>query len=123
MTPTEIIKADAARNGVSPTKVILSIKPDLKAGRSTLMQVGDSVLVVKMIAPYTAELHLFTVEPVRTLIQSIKEFVNKLNESGVRTVYGNADNEGIFQILTAAGVKIQQSDVDGYNWKADVWAQ
>lgn len=123
MTPTEIIKADSERNGVSPTKVIMSIKPDLKAGKSTLIQVGDSVLVMKMIAPYTAELHLFTVEPVRQLIQSIRELVNKVSESGVKTVYGNADNEVIFQILAAAGVKIKQSDVDGYNWKADVWEQ
>lgn len=123
MTPTEIIKADAARNGVSPTKVISSMKPDLKAGRSTLIQVDNSVLIVKMIAPYTAELHLFTVEPVRKLIQSIKELVNKVSESGIRTVYGNADNEGIFQILTSAGVKIKESDIEGYNWRADVWEQ
>lgn len=123
MTPTEIIKADAARNGVSPTKVISSMKPDLKAGRSTLIQVDDSVLIVKMIAPYTAELHLFTVEPVRKLIQSIRELVNKVSESGIRTVYGNADNEGIFQILTSAGVKIKESDIEGYNWRADVWDQ
>jgi Icc-related predicted phosphoesterase len=123
MTPTEIIKADAARNGVSPTKVISSMKPDLKAGRSTLIQVDDSVLIVKMIAPYTAELHLFTVEPVRKLIQSIRELVNKVSESGIRTVYGNADNEGIFQILISAGVKIKESDIEGYNWRADVWEQ
>lgn len=123
MTPTEIIKADAARNGVSPTKVISSMKPDLKDGRSTLIQVDDSVLILKMIAPYTAELHLFTVEPVRKLIQSIKELVNKVSESGIRTVYGNADNEGIFQILTSAGVKIKESDIEGYNWRADVWEQ
>lgn len=123
MTPTEIIKADAARNGVSPTKVISSMKPDLKAGRSTLIQVDNSVLIVKMIAPYTAELHLFTVEPVRKLIQSIRELVNKVSESGIRTVYGNADNEGIFQILTSAGVKIKESDIEGYNWRADVWEQ
>lgn len=123
MTPTEIIKADAVRNGVSPTKVISSMKPDLKAGRSTLIQVDDSVLIVKMIAPYTAELHLFTVEPVRKLIQSIRELVNKVSESGIRTVYGNADNEGIFQILTSAGVKIKESDIEGYNWRADVWEQ
>lgn len=123
MTPTEIIKADAARNGVSPTKVITAIKPDLKSGLSTLIQVGDSVLVLKMIAPYTAELHLFTVEPVNKLIQSIKELVRKVAESGIKTVYGNADNEGIFKILQAAGVKIKESDIDGYNWKAETWEQ
>lgn len=123
MTPTEIIKADAERNGVSPSRVIASIKPDLKAGRSTLIQVGDSVLVIKMIAPFIAELHLFTVEPVIKLIKSIKELVRKVAESGIKTVYGNADNEGIFKILQAAGVNIKESDVEGYNWKAETWEQ
>ena len=80
MTPTEIIKLDAERNGVSPTKVISYIKPDLKNGNATLFQVGDSVLVMKMIAPFIAEPHLFTIEPVRKLIESIKELVQKVDE-------------------------------------------
>lgn len=123
MTPTEIIKADAQRNGVSPTKVISYIKPDLQSGKATLFQVGNSVLVMKMIAPFTAELHLFTVEPVRTLIESIKQLVQEVTDSGVHTVYGDADNEGILQILKTAGVKIKPSDLDQYNWRADVWEQ
>ena len=123
MTPTEIITADAQRNGVDPRLVLGSIKPDLVSKKATLIQSGDSVLVVKMISKGIAELHLFTVEPIRTLIESIKEFISQIKQSGIKTVYGNADNEMILKILESAGVPVMESDREGYNWKADVWAQ
>jgi hypothetical protein len=123
MTPTEIITADAQRNGVDPRLVLGSIKPDLVSKKATLIQSGDSVLVVKMISKDVAELHLFTVEPIRTLIESIKEFISQIKQSGIEIVYGNADNEMILKILESAGVLVTESDREGYNWKANVWAQ
>jgi hypothetical protein len=76
-----------------------------------------------MISKDVAELHLFTVEPIRTLIESIKEFISQIKQSGIEIVYGNADNEMILKILESAGVLVTESDREGYNWKANVWAQ
>jgi hypothetical protein len=38
----------------------------------------------------------------------------------VRRVYGKADNQEILQLLSKLGADIQEPDLDGYNWMAEV---
>jgi Icc-related predicted phosphoesterase len=123
MTPSEIITADAQRNGVNPNSVITKMEKLLKSKKAIMLQHGDSVLIIRKFGDGLAELHIFTTDTPREIINAIKTFISKIKKSDIQTVYGNADNNQIIRVLKSLGVIVQNSDIDGYNWKADVWAQ
>lgn len=120
MKPTEIITADAERNGVNPTPILNKLLKNLKNKDAILMQSGNSVLVVRKIEKGIAELHLYTVDEPMAMIRALREFIRKIRRSDLDAVYGNADNPQIIQVLQALGVEVMDSDLSGYNWKAFV---
>ena len=118
MKASEIIKQDAVRNGVDPAVLFKAIKQQVEAGSAVLLQQNDSVLLLKEIAPRTAEVHLFTVEKMTKLMSSLKKLLEKLQQSNIDTIYGKADNPEIIRLMEIAGVPVEESDNPQYNWKA-----
>jgi uncharacterized protein related to proFAR isomerase len=118
MKPSEIITADAKRNGVNPAPILNKLGRSLKEKNAILMQSGNSVLIVQKIDKGIAELHLYTVDDRAALIRALREFIAKIRSSDLDAVYGNADNPQIIQMLKALGVEVIDSDLPEYNWKA-----
>lgn len=123
MKPTEIITADAVRNGIDPEVLLNKFRRSLSGKQSIMLQSGDSVLIIRIFAPGMAELHLFTTEKPMALIKSIRYFIQQIKNSDIEVVYGQADNPQIIDLLRSAGVNVVNSDIPTYNWKAEVWAQ
>lgn len=123
MKPSEIIRKDAIRNKVDPDRLLASISKQLNDKNAIMLQAGDSVLILKKIGKGKVELHLFTVESPKTLMRSLKAFIDKIVGSGIEYVYGRADNKEILRMLKMLGVEIEESDMEPYNWKAEVWEQ
>jgi predicted peroxiredoxin len=123
MKPSEIIRKDAIRNRVDPDRLLASISKQLSDKNAIMLQSGDSVLILKKIGEGKVELHLFTVESAKTLMRSLKDFIDKIVGSGIKYVYGRADNKEILRMLKILGVNVEESDMKPYNWKAEVWEQ
>jgi hypothetical protein len=123
MKPSEIIRKDAIRNKVDPDRLLASISKQLSEKTAIMLQSGDSVLILKKIGKGKVELHLFTVESPKALMRSLKSFIDKIVGSGIEYVYGRADNKEILRMLEILGVKVEESDMKPYNWKAEVWEQ
>ena len=118
MKPTEIITADAKRNGVNPAPILNKLGRLLNNKEAIMLQSRNSVLIVQKIGKGIAELHLYTTDNQMGLVRALREFIKKIRSSGLDAVYGKADNPQIIQMLKALDVEVIDSDLPEYNWKA-----
>lgn len=120
MTPSEIITHDIQSHGHNPEPVLRWIHAHVKQHDAILMQHGDSVLLLKKIAPHQVDLHLFTQDKPIALMGAIKDFYERIKKSDIRRMYGKADNPQIVKMMKMAGVNAVDSDKPQFNWMADV---
>ena len=118
MTPTQIVTAQAVKNGTDPKKVLKAMKKDVSNGHGLILHTNNSVLFVHHIGNNDAELHLFSQDSPLQLMQSLREFVKHIRNSHLHAVYGPANNKSIVQFLKKAGVDVQPSDKPHYTWMA-----
>jgi len=118
MKPSEIIAADAQKTGVDPNKALSFVGSAIQNKTGLLLQKNNSVLLLQAISNDSASVHLFTVDQPMTLVKSLKYFVDKINESDLRAVYGTTENPKFLDLLVNFGLKIQESDNPKYNWMA-----
>ena len=120
MTPAEIITADAQQRGIDPQKVLGAIQKVLENKSGRILYTKNTVLFVRMISDQNGELHLFTEDSPIVIARAVPKFWDALKSMGVRRVYGEADNQEIIQLLQRLGANVQTSDIEGYNWMAEV---
>jgi hypothetical protein len=85
---------------------------------ASILQHGDTVLVVIKIDPYDVEVHLYTQDKPMAIVKSVKHFMEEIKASHIKRVYGKADNQNIVSLMKTVGVKIRNSDRPQYNWMA-----
>jgi hypothetical protein len=120
MKASEIILADAQKRGVDGTKALGLISNAVKQKKAVLMQEGNSVLILTKIGDAAAETHLVTQESPIALARSLAAFMKRITDLGIRTIYGEADNQQIIELLKRVGFNVVASDLPKYNWKADL---
>ena len=118
MKASEIIRQDAEQHGVDPDRVLTFIGERVENGQASILQNGDSVLLLTKIGSGDVELHLYTLEQPMALMKSLKHFISIIERTPIRRVYGKADNPGIIKMLESIGVDVQESDRPEYNWMA-----
>lgn len=116
MKPSEIITKDLEARGEDPQPVLKAIQQVVNAKAGVLLSTDTSVLYLKKIEEI-AESHLFTQAGALTLARDLKYFDNKLSELGVPAVYGQATNPQIIELMKKAGIAVEDSDLEQYNWK------
>jgi hypothetical protein len=118
MTPTEIVRQDAIREDYDADIVLRKMSKLLSAKGALLLQSNNSLLLLIGLPDNDAELHLYTADSPLTLAKSLKEFVQKIRDSEVETVYGSAEIPQTLELLKRLGVDVQPSDKKGYYWMA-----
>lgn len=118
MTPSEIIRKDAAREDYNPDIVIRKIQKIVESKGAVLLQENDSLLLLIGLPDNDAELHLYTADSPLTLAKSLRGFVQKIRDSEIETVYGSAEIPQTLELLKRLGVDVQPSDKEGYYWMA-----
>lgn len=116
MTPSEIISKDSLKRNINPEQTLRKVALLMQGGHATLLQSGNTVLLVVRFSPDAAELHLFTEDAPLSLVASLRNFIQAIRKTNLRAVYGRADNEAILSILRRAKVNIEESDLPQYNW-------
>lgn len=120
MNADEIILQEAQEAGVNGRALLQGIKKDLAAGNSQVLRAGNSVLVLKRIGNGAALLHLFTTDNGIGVARAVQDFIQKIRQSDIKVVYGQAENQQILKLLGMLGVNVQESDLPEYNWRAEV---
>ena len=111
MTPSQIITADAERNGVDPRRVLSYVAKIVQSGQGTVTQAGNSILLITSIGDGAVELHLYTVDTPLALAKNLRHFIDVIKQSKARRVYGKSDNQGILEMLRRLGVNVEESDM------------
>ena len=120
MTPSEIITQEAQSHGKDPKILMHWINEHVRAHNAILLQHGDSVMMLKKIAPHQVELHLFTQDKPIALVGAVKDFYERIKKSGVRRVYGKADDPQVLKLAKIGGFNVVNSDRPQFNWMANV---
>ena len=120
MTPTEIISADIQAHGKDPQADLNAINAAVQAKKGFIMQSGNTVLFLLMIAPDAAELHLYTQDRPIAVGKALKEFIDGIRQSGIKVVYGSEEPTQTLQLLGNLDVQVEPSDNPKYKWMARV---
>jgi hypothetical protein len=126
MTPSEIITAEAKKYGGNADIMLRKINKLVSSKAAILLQNNDSVLLLINIAKGVVELHLFTMDPPKKVIEALKYFVSKIRASDIKIVYGkgnvaqNPELQKTLQALKSIGVDVQKSNLPRYDWMAPV---
>lgn len=120
MTPSEIIAADARHRNLEPHKVLSVVAQIVGKKVGTILQDGDTVVLLQLLDDSAAQVHLFTVDTPLRLAKALLRIYKTLLQSQLKTLYGKADNPEILDLLRQIGVKVQDSDRPEFNWMAPI---
>jgi hypothetical protein len=118
MTPTEVISADIQAHGKDPQADLQAINAAVAAKKGFIMQSGNTVLFILMIAPDAAELHLYTQDRPIAVGKALQEFIPSIRKSGIKVVYGSEEPQQVLSLLKFLDVNVEPSDNPKYKWMA-----
>ena len=118
MTPSEIISSNIT--DADPNQVLQALAQAVKAKKAIILQEGNSVLTVFNLGGGNAEVHLFSKDSPIKLAKAVLFFVKKLEEAGVKKVYGIEPPTQILQLLKNLNIQVQDSDNPKFKWMAKV---
>ena len=121
MKASQIIKADYERLGKDPVKPLAALTKLIQSKGAILLQEGDTVLVLINIGDKAVELHIFTQESPIRVAKAMIQFIKKIRNTDLETVYGSDVQEQTLDLLSKLDVEVMPSDNPKYKWMAKVW--
>ena len=126
MTPSEIIKQEAQKIGYNADEMLGKISKLVNSKAGILLQKNDSLLLLIGIGKGVAEVHIFTIDPPAKIADSLRYFIQKVKDSGLKKIYGSTNNgqeerlQKTLNLLDKMGVNIEKSNMPRYYWMAKV---
>jgi hypothetical protein len=114
MGPVEIIRQSAGKEmppGSDVEKVIQQVAALVKKKAIQLLQIGQTVLLLKPLPDGAVEFHTFTVEPPQELVQRYKAGSNSLKQMGFKKAISYADSPAFAKIAQGTGLPVKTSQV------------
>ena len=99
MNPREIITADIQAHGKDPAPDLQAIAKAVKAKKGFILQSGNTVLFVLMIAPKAAELHLYSQDRAIAIGKALMKFIQDIRKTGLEVVYGSEEPQQTLSLL------------------------
>jgi hypothetical protein len=120
MKPTEIISAEFQKMGQDPTRMLKALSVSVKNKLSLIFQENDTVMVLRLIEPQKAEMSLASVDGDLKLAKSLRKFLEKIQGSNIKFVYGSDEDKKSLSIMKSVGWPLQKSDNPKYEWMARI---
>jgi hypothetical protein len=120
MKPSQIIAADLEKSHQNPHEAMRAIAALTKHGTGILLHENNSVIFVVHIGTKSVEIHIFTQDKPFTFMRSLREFINKIRDSGVKNIYGFNETKETLNLFKKYGVKIKESDKPKYQWMGEL---
>ena len=108
----EIIRQDAQRNGLNPQTILETIAK-LKITNKNIQtaRIGNTVFLIMRTPPSTAEVHTFTMDNPRVMVENFKGLAKFLKKAGIKQGFTYSDQPIFKQLVERSGmpVKITQT--------------
>lgn len=112
MYPQDVVW-NASRREVPPNmskeRFLAGFAKFLKDTNSKLLQIGNTVLVLKSIGPGQAEIDLYTVEPINVLPARFKAGAKAAKEMGYKHIVAFVDSDALMQMVPKLGLNLKVS--------------
>lgn len=107
--PIEIIRASAQKEqpGTDPEMLVRQIGTLVQRKAIQLLQIGNTVFMVRTVSPGTAEFHTFTIEPPEMLVDRYKAGKNSLKQMGYRKAISYAQSPAFSKIAQQTGLPVK----------------
>jgi hypothetical protein len=120
MTPSEVISAEAIKNGFDPTILNSVIQTMLLKRTAIMMFANSTVLLLISMGNGNFAAKFITQDAPLTFADSLKKFVGQIKKvRNIISVYGDNKEEGIIKMLQKMGVKVNNAGKEGYNWEVN----
>lgn len=121
MTPEEIIKNDPEIQATGKMQEFLQgLAKLIKARQVTMLRHMDILCIVINAGKNKAQVMVVGQADTNTLMTAVREFLQKIKNSGINTIYGFTDSPEDLKLFKAVGLHAEQSDNPKFDWMARV---
>mgnify|MGYP003338246804 FL=1 len=113
MGPVEIIQQSAAKEGANPQQLIAQLGALIQRKAVQLLQLGDTVLLLRPQPNGVVELHTFTIESPEKLIARYKAAANSLKQMGFKKAVTSASSPAFVRIAQSTGLPVRVTQAPG----------
>jgi hypothetical protein len=113
MGPVEIIQRSAAKEGANAQQLIAQLGALIQRKVVQLLQLGDTVFLLRPQPNGVVEFHTFTVEDPQKLIARYKAGVNSLKQMGFKKATTYAQSPAFVRIAKSTGLPIRIGQTTG----------
>jgi len=106
-----IIRKDAIKQGLNPDEILVKVNKLKQNPRVELVQFGNTVFLLQLVAPFTVEVHIFTSDNMMGVLQNYQKLADALKAQGIKKGYTYSDEPMFKKIVERSGmpVKITQT--------------
>lgn len=107
--PIEIIRASAQKEqpGTDPEMMVRQIGTLVQRKAVQLLQIANTVFLVRTVGPGLAEFHTFTIEPPEALVERYKAGRNSLKQMGYKKAVSYAQSPAFAKIAEQTGLPVK----------------
>jgi hypothetical protein len=119
MKASQIIQSEYKKLGKDPIKYLQGLDKLAQMKDAQILQDGNTVLVLIRLGNNKVQADLFTQDNPLEITKAINEFIKKLKESGVTTMYGLEQSQ-LTQMLQYLNINVEPSNNSKYQWMAQL---
>ena len=113
MQPIDVIRQSAMKEGANPEKLIPQLAALIQRKAVQLLQLGDTVLLLRPQPDGVVELHTFTVESPEKLVSRYKSAANSLKQMGFKKAVTSASSPAFVKIAQSTGLPVRITQAPG----------
>ena len=112
MTPQEIIKnCDEIKGLDKDWKIVYAtLIVAVKSNKYRVLQSGNTLCLIKLIAPHEAQMFLFNADTEKNLLRNMKEFAKALDFAGFKKVFGETHEMQMINMIKRLGYPAEVTD-------------
>lgn len=107
LSAVDIIRKDAISHGNNPDATIIAVDKILKDPHYNLVQIGNTVFLLRLVAPFTVEGHIFTADNMMGVVKNYVSLVEGLKQQGVKKAYTYSDEPRFKQFAERSGLPVK----------------
>lgn len=111
VSSAEIIQQSVAKEqpGADVNRIMQTIAYMMQTKMMQLLQIGNTVFLLKPLQDGTVEFHTFTIEPIDDLVKRYQAGINSLKEMGYKKAVSYAQSPAFVKIAQQTGLPVQVS--------------
>ena len=121
MTPMEIIQNDPEIQATGQMQEFTEgLAKLISAKQVTMLRHMDILCILINAGKNKAQIMIVGQADTKTLLTAVRDFLQKIRNSGINTIYGFTDSPEDLKLFKAVGLNAQKSDNQRFDWMARI---